>query len=614
MEVKMQIASMGCKLFKNNIGIRAILTWTILTWLMFPVSGAFSQELRSRPLFEPDDPGALQNSVAESWKELRSGLHVSFGSINTRYSRSEVPLRESALKWSGAAWRGERISAQFLLWSNTGVRQVRWGASDLRTPEGAAITSSAVSTALVRYVLADDERQTCDRRRTDIEPTLQPDPLDGFVGRYDLPARTTRPVWVQIDVPATAVPGRYKGTISVEAEEGFRCAMSIELEVLDAVLPPPAQWAFHLDLWQYPQAAALHHDVVPFSREHLLILEPLMRMLANAGQKCISTILIHEPWGHQTYHDVESMIEWIKKKDDSWAYDYTRFDAWVDFCMRCGITEQINCYSMVPWSNSFRYLDERSGDYRYVYAEAGSEEYRAHWEPFLKDFVRHLEQKGWLKRTCIAMDERELEDMQRAIAFLKSAAPGLRVALAGRYYESIQSDIHDYCFYIDELADEQVIRDRVKRGHPTTFYVCCSPPHPAVHTFSPPAEAQWMGWHAASRGYNGFLFWAYNAWTENPLSDTRFVTWPAGDCYLVYPGARSSIRFARLRDGIEDFEKIRILRSRASGNEAKTKLMAELDAVLSQCTYARGKDGNVEPLMKKADEALIDISRKMGKD
>lgn len=609
----MEKKSMGRTSRNHVIRACAVSLCLILTWRAFPLSAAPPQEILSRPRFEPGDTGALSNSATETWKELPAGLHVSFGSINARYGRSEVPLREPVRQWSGVAWRGERVSAQFLLWSNTGVRQVRWAVSDLRAEEGAGIASSAVSTQLVRYVLADDERQSCARRRTDIEPTLQPDPLDGSIRRYDLPARTTRPVWVLIDVPAGAVPGVYSGTLTIEAEEGIRHVMPMKLEVLDAVLPPPPQWTFHLDLWQYPQAVARHHDVVPFSREHFLILEPVMRMLANAGQKCISAFLVHEPWGHQTYHDVEAMIEWIKKKDGAWAYDYAKFDAWIEFCMRCGITEQINCYSMVPWSDSFRYFDERSGDYRYVHAIAGSDGYEAHWEPFLKDFVRHLQRKGWLEKTCIAMDERVLDAMQRTIAFLKSAAPGLRVALAGNYYESIQSDIHDYCVYIDQSADERVIRDRVKLGHPTTFYVCCIPPRPNIHTFSPPAEAQWMGWHAAAKGYSGFLFWAYNAWTENPLDDTRYVNWPAGDCFLVYPGARSSIRFERLRDGIEDYEKIRILRNRASKNGGKAKLAAELDAVLSQCTYEHGKEGKIEPLMREADDLLIDISRKMAR-
>lgn len=46
----------------------------------------------------------------------------------------------------------------------------------------------------------------------------------------------------------------------------------------------------------------------------------------------------------------------------------------------------------------------------------------------------------------------------------------------------------------------------------------------------------------------------------DPLTDSRFRAWLAGDTYLVYPDARSSIRFERLREGIQDAEKIRILK------------------------------------------------------
>ena len=59
---------------------------------------------------------------------------------------------------------------------------------------------------------------------------------------------------------------------------------------------------------------------------------------------------------------------------------------------------------------------------------------------------------------------------------------------------------------------------------------------------------------------DGYLRWAFNSWVSEPLLDSRFVTWAAGDTYLIYPGARTSIRFERLVSGIQDYEKIRILR------------------------------------------------------
>jgi hypothetical protein len=80
-----------------------------------------------------------------------------------------------------------------------------------------------------------------------------------------------------------------------------------------------------------------------------------------------------------------------------------------------------------------------------------------------------------------------------------------------------------------------------------------------MFTFSDPAEAVYAAWYAKVNGFDGFLRWAYNSWVENPLMDSRFRTWPAGDTFIVYPEARSSVRFERLIEGIQDYEKLSLL-------------------------------------------------------
>jgi hypothetical protein len=84
---------------------------------------------------------------------------------------------------------------------------------------------------------------------------------------------------------------------------------------------------------------------------------------------------------------------------------------------------------------------------------------------------------------------------------------------------------------------------------------------PNTFTFSNPAEATYLPWYAAYRRFDGMLRWSYNSWTPDPLHDSRFRRFPAGDTYMVYPGGISSVRFERLREGIQDFEKIRILKN-----------------------------------------------------
>src|SRR5690606_7333439 len=93
-------------------------------------------------------------------------------------------------------------------------------------------------------------------------------------------------------------------------------------------------------------------------------------------------------------------------------------------------------------------------------------------------------------------------------------------------------------------------------------------------------EATWLPWHALHKGYDGYLRWAYNSWNANPLQDTRFGTWAAGDAWLVYPGARSSIRFERLREGIQDYEKARFIRKKLQ-EEGEEEVLREFDKAIA---------------------------------
>lgn len=136
--------------------------------------------------------------------------------------------------------------------------------------------------------------------------------------------------------------------------------------------------------------------------------------------------------------------------------------------------------------------------------------------------------------------------------------------------------IKDMCAGIFGPIERSDIADRRDKGLTTTYYVCCSSGFPNTYTSSAPAEAVYLSWYAAARDYDGFLRWAYNSWVKDPIRDSRFRTWTAGDTYIVYPEGRSSIRFERLVEGIQDWEKIRILRNEAAGNEEQLRRLEEL--------------------------------------
>jgi hypothetical protein len=479
-----------------------------------------------------------------------------------------------------AGWKGERVHCQLLVWSKGKEDQVSIHANGFRNGSH-VINEDRVSVSVLRYVLTDEflnERSTsCGPRDNNLVPAhLSPDLMsegNSFISED----QGTRPVWISIDIPPDAPAGTYTGFIARQSPSGMEDHV-ITLEVKDHLLPPPSEWSFHLDLWQNPFAVARYHGVELWSEEHLDLLRPLLEKLADAGQKCITTTLVDRPWGDNKpcYDDFGSMINWTRKKDGSWEYDFTVFDQYVSLAMECGIKDYITCYSMVPINNQFSWFDEETSTTIRMEAFPGTEEYEKLWRGFLADFRSHLERKGWLDISTLALDEREEEEMTNLFSFLDQAAPEFKISMAGFYYERINSSIYDFSSNWRDSGriPAEAIKSRRDSGLITTYYVACGIPEPNNFTFSPPSESCYEGWLAASMGFDGFLRWAYNSWPEDPLVDSRYIKWPAGDTYMVYPGARSSVRFERLREGIQDYEKIRILREKLAEDSTESAVSA----------------------------------------
>jgi hypothetical protein len=513
------------------------------------------------------------------------------GSVNQRYKRNEVPQLDDSMEWSTVAWRGERVHGQFVIWTGTDMKDVTLTSSDLKGPGGKTIPAASVVPFFVRYTMGAGEL---------LGDILEPNkPID-------LPSNSTRPIWLSVNVPQDAAPGVYTGTLGVKNACGNSVSFKLSVDVLNNVLPAPKHWSFHLDLWQNPWAVSRIHGHKQWSPEHWAKLKKVLTLAAEAGQKCLTASIVDRPWGRQTQDAFGSMIAPTRNADGTWTYDYSVFDKWVEFGFSCGIDRQINCYSMVPWGNNLYYQDAASGKYVKITAKPGSKPYTDYWAPLLKDFARHLKAKGWFEKTTIAMDERHLDDMKNMIALVDRVAPGMKITLAAnKNLESIIDRVHDYSFAIRFKAKPDLNMKRAAKGRQTTFYVCCAPRRPNTFPFSPPAESTWLGWNAAAKRYSGLLRWAFCSYNIDPLKTTDYPRrrWPTGDCYVIYPGPRSSIRFERLREGIQDYEKIRILRqSLTKQGKSGAAGLAKLDAILK--TVVNSKHTEVVVQAKKALEAL----------
>lgn len=561
--------------------------------------GSFAQEVTGvthsgqstgQPRFPITSYKELPNPTSTNpalWEKVK-GVNLSWASTDVRYKKEEpAPIVVSKKQLELVAWRGERVSAQWLFWGNRPLSALSFSIKELvHTNKKDRINGDCLFTGFVRYVMTDELNKDglggCGSRpdASVFDSTLVADPIDHLTKELAVSVHTTQGGWVRAWVPQHTVPGVYSGTVIVRDGEEELGTLELRINVKERVLPVPTDWNFHLDLWQNPFAIARYHQVKPWSDAHFNTMRPYMELYRDAGGKVITTSIMHKPWNGQTYDYYETMITWMKKSDGTWSFDYTTFDRWVEFMLKLGIKKEINCYSMVPWRLSFQYFDQATNSLCEVNAKPGEAIYNEMWGAMLKSFAAHLKEKGWFDRTHISMDERPMEVMQETFKIIREADPHFKISLAGSLHEELSDELNDYCVPLRMKYPVEMIQKRKAEKKITTFYTSCEEPYPNTFTFNPPAECEWFGWYAAKAGLDGYLRWAFNSWVIEPLLDSRFYTWAGGDTYFIYPGSRTSMRFERLIAGIQAFEKVHILQEefiRTNNRSALKKIQKALN-------------------------------------
>ncbi len=484
------------------------------------------------------------------------------------------------------AWKGERVGVQLHARCETETA-VRLAVHPLSHKASQWQTISQ----FIDSVLT-DEFNTCGEHPLTLKPYRVPDVLNPSSYKLFQP-NASYPLWFTFEVPHDAKPGDYKWEIQLINAYNHRVfqKQKVTIRVIDRALPTPKEQALHIDYWQQPYAVSRYHGVERWSEEHFRLLRPYLQLLARAGQSVITTILFYEPWGRQSNDKFDPMIRTTHHADGTWSYDYTIFDRYVQLCDSCGIGPQINCYSMVPWDMTFRYYDEAKGQDINLKTTTSAPEYAQLWIPFLRAFAQHLRQRGWLNRTCIAMDERPLSAMLDAWRICQQADPELRMALAGNHHPELAPLLQDYSIaYGQHFTPEELVK-RQSEGKSSTVYTCCSERRPNTFTNSQPVEALYLPLYAVANHFDGLLHWSWMNWTDYPLYDSRFFLFGPGDTYLIYPGPRSSIRWEGLIQGIQLAEKVIRLRTELASDHPQRQALEQALA-----PFKREDPGSTEQL------------------
>ena len=565
-----------------------------------------------------------------------AGLDGTFLSPYQYMERSDWDLVRDpgGTTWSGVAWLGDRLHAPLMVWAVGDVvpRTFEYEVSDLIGDGDRVIPRDQVTILFPTYVESDPERRRCNGylgTRQGMEPVFLADALSTSPGAVGLPDDPFK-IWLAVDVPRNACPADYRGTFTVKApsQDGARAQFAINLKVLPLDILAPAQWQFALDVWQHPDRVLgryneAHPDslIERWSEEHYALLEDGYRLLANAGQKAITATLKDGALG------TPGMVSWtrVRESSDDWQFDFAVFGTHVRRLMDWGIDERIDAYGILGWNREeIPYWSEELQSVQIISAPVGSAAHTQAWRSFLPQFRAYLKENGWFERTYLAIDEGSAQ-AAALIDLIDADDPDWKVALS--HFDAIVPDN-----VVEQLNLMNVFLGVAAKYVPQsgesqlrTFYTSCHlderTPITRVNSFvtpdSNPADVEWLTWYVEKLGMQGYSRWAYDFWRgSDPLNLRGESAHTSGDVALIYRTSNdrgltavTSVRFEILRQGIQAYEKRRLLRDLFTQHSYSSGLQV-LNGLLED-TYISASgaaDGHAKDDLVRAREQLDTLS------
>lgn len=496
-----------------------------------------------------------------------------------------VPARTGKSVWIELA-QNEREAAQLVVKPSAPLHGFTAAAQPLTGPDGQQLPATCIEILRVRYVTVE--------RTSDSWGAAGPwpDPLPALQEPMELAAGKNQPLWIRVHAPKGTPPGTYEGTITLKAD-GFNVETPLRVRVYGFELPDRATCtsAFGFSagrVYQY------HGLTTPEARQQVL-------------DKYWASFRDHRVTPYCSTPDVAPSVSWTTLSPEQCAglspedaklfqekaltpvFDWT---AWDQEMQRTFDTFHFNSFRLgIPGI--------AAGEYQGF--PDGSREYELAFNAYGRTVQEHLREKGWLDEAYIYWyDEPAEEDypvVTKGFRQLKTAAPDITRMLTEQVEPALVDGPNLWCplisFYKHDAAEE-----RRKAGDRFWWYVCTGPkqPYPGLFIDHPGVDLRTWLWMTWKYGIEGILIWESNLWTtgmaypdtpQNPYEDTMsWMTgygtkpgekrpWGNGDGRFMYPpeaaanaqpaqpvldGPVDSMRWEMLRDGIEDYEYLVILK------------------------------------------------------
>ena len=500
-----------------------------------------------------------------------------------------------------SAARGDYESAQLVISprSDCSLKSVRVG--PLTHKAGATLSSDNITVSRVYYHYVHTPTDKTGVR--DWWPDALP-PLDGAIV---LSEGRNQPLWITIHVPRDTPAGDYAGEITVESD-AWEAKIPILLHVWNFALPERN----HIETaFGFNHSLAFRYHNVSTEEEQRQLLDLYFQSFAE------HRISPYNPTPLDPFvvrFDPQASPPGVK-------IDFTRFDRAMEKVLETFhfTNFQLRIQGMGGGTFHDRVEPTIAG-----FGES-TPEYQAMFSGQVQQIEAHLREKGWLDMAYIYwFDEPEPKDyafVRAGMERLKKYAPGLRRMLTEEPVEPLYGAVDIWC-PVTPNYNHEIAELRRQHGERFWWYVCTGPKAPYCTLFidHPATELRVWLWQTWQRKIDGILVWSTNYWTssaafpdgfQDPYEDPMgYVSgystpkgvkrhWGNGDGRFIYPPQIasvpgktsgpviakpvSSIRWEMLREGIEDFEMLWLLRDllKQKGSRLSSERRKAIEALLT---------------------------------
>ena len=398
---------------------------------------------------------------------------------------------------------------------------------------------------------------------------LYPDCLQE-VASVDLQPLQNQPVWVTYAIPRDAADGNYTATLVFTGKvngKSFKIKKEVNARVYPVVLPEQTLWVTNwFDTKRGLPKMNGNQPLEPYSDRWYELLTNLAHVMRDHGQN----VYMIGDWDELFNIDFDGA---------QFTFDFTNFDKTIELFIREGGLKRIEGAPVA--GHGAGGLDMIHRGLNVHVPKLGNmpfenDKAQLYLTQFLPALYAHLETKGWknmyIQHICDEPNPEDAHGYVRISELVRKLMPGIPIIDANCLTTPLVDAVDIWVPLLHAIPSGHTFyRERQAAGDEFWFYTCLGPQDNFANRFmeQPLIQTRLLHWLNYRYGATGYLHWGLNVWHWSKTNDAA-ARWdlPAGDAWIVYPAdgkVYSSIRLAAMRDGIADYELLKLLEQKSPG-------------------------------------------------